>query len=198
MKTLNLHESHYYLKSSLLFFKNNFRKRLKFLSKKKFLFSEISNFLNNCIDNSKDVLIFCAGNSIISKNINSEKIYIKEIDKQYNIQHKNNIVYKNNFDDNEISNFDSIIIADIEHQLNPALNLLQLSKKINDDAKIIIIEMGFQLGKSGVSKFRNMWKALQQEPPQYDVASIEMLDSRWAKQTPNRAQEMAEQMKTCG
>jgi lysozyme len=57
--------------------------------------------------------------------------------------------------------------------------------------------MVFQLGKSGVSKFRNMWKALQQDPPQYDVASIEMLDSRWAKQTPNRAKAMADQMKSC-
>ena len=139
MNTLNLQEKNYYLKSSLLFFKNNFKKRLNFLNKKEFLFREISNFLNNCIDNSKEVLFFCAGNSVISKNINSEKIYIKEIDEKYNIQHKNNIVYKNNINENEISNFDSIIIADIEHQLNPASNLLRLSKKINDDAKIIIL-----------------------------------------------------------
>ena len=52
---------------------------------------------------------------------------------------------------------------------------------ISDNAKIIIIEMVFQLGKTGVSKFRNMWKALQQNPPQYSVAASEMLDSRWAK-----------------
>tara|TARA_R110002020_G_scaffold446010_1_gene658160 strand:- start:2381 stop:2815 length:435 start_codon:yes stop_codon:yes gene_type:complete len=69
--------------------------------------------------------------------------------------------------------------------------------KISDDAKILIIEMIFQLGKTGVSKFRNMWKALAEDPPNYNVASIEMLDSRWAKQTPNRAQEMAEHMKNC-
>ena len=69
---------------------------------------------------------------------------------------------------------------------------------ISDGAKIIIIEMVFQLGKTGVSKFRNMWKALQQNPPQYSVAASEMLDSRWAKQTPNRAQSMADQMKACG
>ena len=68
---------------------------------------------------------------------------------------------------------------------------------ISDDAKIIIIEMIFQLGKTGVSKFRNMWKALQQDPPQYDVAATEMLDSRWAKQTPNRAKEMSDHMKDC-
>ena len=65
---------------------------------------------------------------------------------------------------------------------------------ISDDAKIIIIEMVFQLGKTGGSKFRNMWKALQQNPPQYSVAASEMLDSRWAKQTPNRAKEMSNHM----
>ena len=69
---------------------------------------------------------------------------------------------------------------------------------ISDDAKIIIIEMIFQLGGNGVSKFRKMWQALQQDPPDYAEASVQMLDSRWAKQTPNRAQEMAEHMKHCG
>ena len=68
---------------------------------------------------------------------------------------------------------------------------------ISDDAKIIIIEMIFQLGKTGVSKFRNMWKALQQDPPNYKEAAVQMLDSRWAKQTPNRAKEMASHMEKC-
>jgi len=68
---------------------------------------------------------------------------------------------------------------------------------ISDDAKIIIIEMIFQLGGTGVSKFRKMWQALQQDPPDYAEASVQMLDSRWAKQTPNRAQEMAKHMKEC-
>ena len=70
--------------------------------------------------------------------------------------------------------------------------------KISDDAKIIIIEMIFQLGGNGVSKFRKMWQALQQDPPDYAEASVQMLDSRWAKQTPNRAKEMAQHMKDCG
>ena len=69
---------------------------------------------------------------------------------------------------------------------------------ISDDAKIIIIEMIFQLGGNGVSKFRKMWQALQQNPPDYAAASVQMLDSRWAKQTPNRANEMADHMKHCG
>ena len=69
---------------------------------------------------------------------------------------------------------------------------------ISDDAKILIIEMVFQLGGNGVSKFRKMWQALQQDPPDYAEASVQMLDSRWAKQTPNRANEMADHMKACG
>ena len=67
---------------------------------------------------------------------------------------------------------------------------------INEKAHEILIEMVFQLGKNGVSKFRNMWKALAEK--NYIGASFEMLDSRWSKQTPNRAKSMANQMKACG
>jgi lysozyme len=70
--------------------------------------------------------------------------------------------------------------------------------KISDDAKTIICEMIFQLGGRGVSKFRKMWAALQEDPPNYFEAHVQMLDSRWAKQTSARAYEMAEQMKNAG
>ena len=69
--------------------------------------------------------------------------------------------------------------------------------KISDDAKFLIIEMIFQLGSAGVQKFRNMWSALEEDPPNYFEAHVQMLDSRWAKQTPARATEMAEQMQKC-
>ena len=64
---------------------------------------------------------------------------------------------------------------------------------IDEQAEEILIEMVFQLGKNGVSKFKNMWKALAEK--NYIGASYEMLDSRWAKQTPNRANAMAKTMK---
>jgi lysozyme len=64
---------------------------------------------------------------------------------------------------------------------------------INEQAHEILIEMVFQLGKTGVSKFKNMWKALSEL--NYVGASYEMLDSRWSKQTPNRAKSMAKIMK---
>ena len=64
---------------------------------------------------------------------------------------------------------------------------------IDEQAEEILIEMVFQLGMTGVSKFKNMWKALAEK--NYIGASYEMLDSRWAKQTPNRAKAMAKTMK---
>jgi lysozyme len=55
--------------------------------------------------------------------------------------------------------------------------------------------MVFQLGVGGVSKFKAMWKALEEND--YTTASIEMLDSRWAKQTPTRAENLADIMNSC-
>ena len=70
--------------------------------------------------------------------------------------------------------------------------------KISDGAKTIICEMIFQLGGRGVSKFRKMWAALREDPPNYFEAHVQMLDSKWASQTSARAYEMAEQMKNAG
>ncbi len=139
MENSKIFEIDYYLKSSISFFKSNFEKRLKFINNKKFLFNEISSFINNCIDNTKNIFIFCSGNSLIGKNIQSNKIFIKEINEKYEISYNSNINYVNQVSNNEISTCDTVIIADIEHQLNPTSNLLHLSKIIKDDAKIIIL-----------------------------------------------------------
>ena len=89
-----------------------------------------------------------------------------------------------------------ILEKDLQSAIDQADDMCK-DLKISSDAKILIIEMVFQLGGNGVSKFRKMWQALQQDPPDYAEASVQMLDSRWAKQTPNRAQEMAKHMKEC-
>ena len=48
----------YYLNTSKEYFNNNSESRLEFINKKRFLFSEISKFINNCINNSKEVFYF--------------------------------------------------------------------------------------------------------------------------------------------
>lgn len=65
--------------------------------------------------------------------------------------------------------------------------------KCNQARQAILISLAYQLGVAGVSAFRNMWAAL--ERGDFELASKHMLDSKWAKQTPNRAKRQAQVMK---
>ena len=97
---------------------------------------------------------------------------------------------------------EKFLMTILEHDLSDAIkgaNDLMAENgcmDMNEKAHELIIEMVFQLGKTGVSKFRNMWKALSSL--EYSTAASEMLDSRWAKQTPNRANGMADIMRSLG
>jgi lysozyme len=53
--------------------------------------------------------------------------------------------------------------------------------------------MSYQMGTTGVMKFKNTLTAI--EHGDYELAALGMLDSTWAKQTPNRARRLASQMK---
>ena len=60
------------------------------------------------------------------------------------------------------------------------------------EIKDVIIEMCYQLGVTGFSKFKKTIAYLQNK--QWKDASVEMLDSRLAKQTPERAKELSERV----
>jgi len=92
---------------------------------------------------------------------------------------------------------EKVLEKDLKYAINQGEGMCR-DLKISDDAKFLIIEMIFQLGSAGVQKFRKMWEALKEDPPNYKEASVQMLDSRWAKQTPARATEMSEQMQNAG
>jgi lysozyme len=62
-------------------------------------------------------------------------------------------------------------------------------KSAESDVKDVVVEMCYQLGVSGFSKFKKAIDHLENK--RYGKASVEMLDSRWAKQTPNRALELS-------
>jgi len=57
----------------------------------------------------------------------------------------------------------------------------------------VVVDMCYQLGINGFSKFKKTIYLLETE--QYQEASVEMLDSLWAKQTPNRAKELSEEVR---
>ena len=60
----------------------------------------------------------------------------------------------------------------------------------NQVVQMVTINMCYQMGVSGVMKFKKALAAM--EKGQWDIAADELLDSRWAKQTPNRANELAD------
>jgi len=62
-----------------------------------------------------------------------------------------------------------------------------------DEVKSIAINMAFQLGRTKLSKFEKTLLLL--EEGDFKEASKEMLDSDWAKQTPNRAKRLSKRMK---
>ncbi|QDP65369.1 MAG: putative endolysin [Prokaryotic dsDNA virus sp.] len=57
----------------------------------------------------------------------------------------------------------------------------------------VMIEMCFQLGVSGFSKFKKTIQYLMTK--QFKEAAVEMLDSKWYKQTPNRAKKLSDIVK---
>ena len=82
---------------------------------------------------------------------------------------------------------------DFDEALKNAESLIG-ERSINFIAKQVIIEMVFQLGIGGVGKFKKMWSALDKED--YGEASFQMMDSLWAKQTPNRAEKLSQKMRS--
>lgn len=55
--------------------------------------------------------------------------------------------------------------------------------------KLVLINMSYQMGSSRLSKFKKTLQHLKNED--YDMAAGEMLNSRWAMQTPLRASRLA-------
>ena len=84
-------------------------------------------------------------------------------------------------------------LKDLEHRIKLKFDWY---KYMPQEIKDIVTEMCYQLGVTGFSKFKKTIAYLQNK--EWKNASIEMLDSRGAKQTPNRAKEMSNRVKKLG
>ena len=77
-------------------------------------------------------------------------------------------------------------LKDLEKQVNRKFGWF---KYMPPNIKDVVMEMSYQLGVTGFSKFKKTIAFLQDK--QWQEASVEMLDSLWAKQTPNRAKALS-------
>lgn len=80
-----------------------------------------------------------------------------------------------------------------EHDFKKALtfyNSIFFNKNHQRKEKELLIEMVFQMGPIGVSKFKKMMSYLNKN--QKYMACLEMMDSLWYKQTPERVNDLIE------
>jgi len=87
---------------------------------------------------------------------------------------------------------DQIFITDLNQAIDDARKFIN-ADEIHEEAFEIVVDMSFNLGISKLMRFQRFRQALQAK--QYKMASIEMLDSLWARQLPNRSKRLAKRMR---
>ena len=88
----------------------------------------------------------------------------------------------------------NLILTQRHKQILIATHFGTVFKNLNPARQCAILNMSYQLGISGLFKFKNMWDALAVSD--YQKASLEAMDSVWASQTKNRAIRIAEVIRT--
>ena len=106
------------------------------------------------------------------------------------------IGYGRNLEDRGITQAEAMLllkndIADVMAKLSEEIPFYLEIGPVRRD---VLTNMAFQLGVAGLLKFKKT--LLHVKNGEFEQASIEMLDSRWAEQTPNRANVLSEQMRT--
>lgn len=89
------------------------------------------------------------------------------------------------------SGWEALFESDFQRAVDGAENLLS-GYDIDERAREVIIEMVYQMGEGGVSKFKKALAHLKEQ--RYIECAGEMLNSRWRKQTPMRAKKLADMM----
>lgn len=100
------------------------------------------------------------------------------------------IVYTNGITEDDARYLAMNDIAIVEKELCKAHPCV---KKLDAVRQLILMDMAFNMGVPRLCKFKKMWAAVEAED--FNTASVEMLDSRWAKQVKGRATKLSEAMK---
>lgn len=83
---------------------------------------------------------------------------------------------------------------DVTARLQVLENAIDFFARLDDARKAVLLNMSFQLGIAGLLKFKSTLAYI--EMGEFENASVNMMKSLWARQTPNRASRLAEQMRT--
>jgi lysozyme len=113
------------------------------------------------------------------------------------------IGYGRNLDANGITEDEAerMLAYDVNIAISHAMDYIGGSHffaKLSDARQAVLINMAFQMGGAGLKKFKNTKRLILAaiDNGNWDAVALGMLNSKWAKQTPARAKELAEQMKS--
>ena len=83
---------------------------------------------------------------------------------------------------------------DVQIAISGCMKIYNNWDDLPQEVQHILVNMCFQLGQRGLSNFKQMGKAIEESD--WGKASVEMMDSRWASQTPERAGRLKDRMLT--
>lgn len=106
------------------------------------------------------------------------------------------IGYGRNIEDRGITKYEAELllshdVAEITKQLSSAFEFWRL---LDEPRRAVLINMAFNMGVNGLLKFKKTLGYVKLR--MYKDASIEMLDSKWARELKTRSLELSEQMET--
>ena len=89
---------------------------------------------------------------------------------------------------------DYLLRSDIDERIEELTRRIPWWQNLDDARKGVLLNMSFQMGVDGLLGFRNTLEMVRQG--KYADAAAGMLNSLWARQTPERAKRLSEQMRT--
>ena len=87
-----------------------------------------------------------------------------------------------------------LLANDVNGVYDSLMHHLSCFTTLDAPRQAVLLNMAFQMGVHGLMQFKSTLNLI--ELGDYDAAADNMLKSLWASQTPNRAKEMATQMRT--
>jgi GH24 family phage-related lysozyme (muramidase) len=90
----------------------------------------------------------------------------------------------------------TLLVQDLERALSEAMSLVPNFNQLPQTVQGVLVEMAFNLGKSGLSEFKNFLSKISGK--RWKEAAAEMLKSDWRSQVGQRAQTLADIIKSVG
>jgi lysozyme len=77
---------------------------------------------------------------------------------------------------------------DVQIAIGGCMNIYSNWDELPQEMQHVLVNMAFQMGQRGLSNFKNMKAAIEEQD--FANTAVEMMDSRWASQTPERAERL--------